>query len=123
MTYWRSGWIIPAPAAVASWLLCIGRRPSVLFGGAKLVSKVDYRRFMPEKLPCPDRWQWWANFAGRAGWMLLGAAKIMAGSLLAYLAIGQGLSAVDAGDPPYVPSGVFYLTASPTLALVLAAIL
>ena len=47
----------------------------------------------------------------------------MAGSLLAYLAIGQGLSAVDASDPTHMYRvGFSYLTASPTLALVLAAI-
>lgn len=101
-----------------------GAAASVLFAlVAQIGEQVDYLRFMPEKT-AQNRWQWWANLllAG-PGWMLLGAAKIMAGSLLAYLAIGQGLSAVDASDPTHMYRvGFSYLTASPTLALVLAAI-
>jgi signal transduction histidine kinase/CheY-like chemotaxis protein/purine-cytosine permease-like protein len=101
-----------------------GAAASVLFAlVAQIGEQVDYLRFMPEKTP-DNRWQWWTNLllAG-PGWIVLGAAKIMAGSLLAYVAIGQGLTAVDASDPTHMYRvGFSFLTPSPTLALVLAVI-
>jgi signal transduction histidine kinase/CheY-like chemotaxis protein/purine-cytosine permease-like protein len=100
-----------------------GAAASVLFAlVAQIGEQVDYLRFMPEKT-AQNRWQWWGNLilAG-PGWILLGAAKIIAGSLLAYLAIGHGLSEVDASDPTHMYRvGFSYLTDSPQLALILAA--
>lgn len=101
-----------------------GAAASVLFAlVAQIGEQVDYLRFMPEKTP-HNRWAWWGNLllAG-PGWILLGAAKIVAGSLLAYLAITQGLNPVDASDPTHMYRvGFSYLTSSPTVALLLAAI-
>lgn len=105
-------------------ILYWGAAASVLFAlVAQIGEQVDYLRFMPEKTQ-DNKWQWWTNLilAG-PGWILLGAAKIVAGSLLAYLAIHQGLLNHDASDPTQMYAvGFGFLTDSPTLALVLACI-
>ena len=50
MTYWRSGWIIPALAAVAVNIMYWGAAAPVLFAlVAQIGEQVDYLRFMPEK--------------------------------------------------------------------------
>lgn len=100
-----------------------GAAASVLFAlVAQIGEQVDYLRFMPEKTQ-DNKWQWWSNLilAG-PGWILLGVAKIIAGSLLAYIAISHGLSQQDASDPTHMYRvGFSFLTDSPTAALILAA--
>ncbi|MEP7102821.1 MAG: ATP-binding protein, partial [Burkholderiales bacterium] len=61
--------------------------------------QADYLRFMPE--PMPDRKaRWWAGvIIGGPGWVVPGVLKMLAGTLLAYLAIGYSVPADRAVDP------------------------
>ncbi len=85
--------------------------------------QVDYLRFLP-----PPRQtgtiRWWAavSLAG-PGWIAPGGVKILIGSALAYIAIGQGLSMANAQAPSQLYNIVFNgLTRSPTLAMGLTAL-
>ena len=61
--------------------------------------QADYLRFMPE--PMPDRKvRWWAGvMIGGPGWVIPGVLKMLAGTLLAYLAIGYAVPPDRAVDP------------------------
>ncbi|MFT3664806.1 ATP-binding protein [Piscinibacter sp.] len=61
--------------------------------------QADYLRFMPE--PRPGRkLAWWASVAiGGPGWVIPGVLKMLAGCLLAYLAIGYAVPVARAVDP------------------------
>lgn len=61
--------------------------------------QADYLRFMPE--PLPDRKaRWWAGvIIGGPGWVVPGVLKMLAGALLAYLAIGYSVPLDRAVDP------------------------
>ena len=61
--------------------------------------QADYLRFMPE--PMPDRRaRWWAGvIIGGPGWVVPGVLKMLAGALLAYLAIGYAVPVERAVDP------------------------
>lgn len=61
--------------------------------------QVDYLRFMPPKKRQPAwRWHLGVIMAG-PGWVLIGLVKMLAGALLAYLAVQHGLSAEQAANP------------------------
>ncbi|MCY0964504.1 ATP-binding protein [Parathalassolituus penaei] len=103
----------------------------LLFGAASAVllsivaqigEQVDFLRFMSPARPGRE-WQWWVSvFAAGPGWIVVGAAKMVLGSFLAYLALQHGLAATEAGQPAYMYQMVFgYLTDNKTLALWLAA--
>ncbi|MBS0434674.1 MAG: response regulator [Proteobacteria bacterium] len=61
--------------------------------------QADYLRFMPE--PQPGRkFAWWAAVTiGGPGWVIPGVAKMLAGCLLAWLAIGYAVPVARAVDP------------------------
>ncbi len=72
--------------------------------------QADYLRFMPERKPDPvasRRWwpgpaarRWWgATLLGGPGWVLVGVAKMMAGVMLAYLALAHSVPPERAVDP------------------------
>ena len=55
--------------------------------------------------------------------MFIGAIKMLLGSFLAYLAISDGATDIQATDPTYLYQRIFFfLTTSPTTALILAAV-
>jgi hypothetical protein len=85
--------------------------------------QVDYLRFLPPMRET-SRLRWWATLTlAGPGWILIGGAKILIGSALAYLAIGQGFSRAGASDPSQLYNGVFQgLTHSPTVALLLTGV-
>ncbi|MGD9832648.1 MAG: ATP-binding protein [Piscinibacter sp.] len=61
--------------------------------------QADYLRFMPEPQP-GRRLAWWAGVViGGPGWVVLGVLKMLAGCLLAYLAIGYAVPVARAVDP------------------------
>jgi len=61
--------------------------------------QADYLRFMPEPQP-GKRFAWWAGVTiGGPGWVIPGVLKMLAGALLAYLAIGYSVPADRAVDP------------------------
>ena len=61
--------------------------------------QADYLRFMPEPAP-GRRGRWWASVViGGPGWVIPGVLKMLAGCLLAYLAIGYAVPPERAVDP------------------------
>ncbi|ANN65495.1 ATP-binding protein [Bordetella bronchialis] len=61
--------------------------------------QVDFLRFLPEKTP-RNRVRWWtALLCAGPGWILPGAAKMLGGAFLAWLALSYGLPAAKAADP------------------------
>ena len=80
----------------------------VLFGSAATVAfsliaqigeQVDFLRFLPEKTP-NNRARWWAALlVAGPGWIFMGAAKMLAGALLAYLVIDHRLPPDSAIEP------------------------
>ncbi len=61
--------------------------------------QADYLRFMPEPQP-GRRFAWWASVTiGGPGWVIPGVLKMLAGCLLAYLAIGYAVPVARAVDP------------------------
>ncbi len=61
--------------------------------------QADYLRFMPEPLPNQNA-RWWAGvIIGGPGWVIPGVLKMLAGALLAYLAIGYAVPPDRAVDP------------------------
>lgn len=61
--------------------------------------QADYLRFMPARTPA-TRLRWWAGvLAGGPGWVILGVVKMLAGVLLAWLAISHMVPRERAVDP------------------------
>jgi signal transduction histidine kinase/CheY-like chemotaxis protein/purine-cytosine permease-like protein len=90
---------------------------------AQIGEQVDFLRFMSPPKP-EQRWKWWFSvFAAGPGWIVAGAAKMVLGSFLAWLALQYGVSAADAGKPAYMYQLVFgFVTDNKGLALWLAAV-
>ncbi|KEA61784.1 Two-component hybrid sensor and regulator [Marinobacterium lacunae] len=106
-------------------ILLFGAAASVFFAMvAQIGEQVDYLRFMPPKTEeNKRRWWFWLILAG-PGWVFVGLIKMLLGSFLAYLAISQGETFARASDPTYMYQMVFaYLTHSPSVSLVLAALM
>jgi hypothetical protein len=67
---------------------------------AQIGEQVDFLRFMPEPRSGRARWRWWAALmAAGPGWIVLGAAKMLGGAVLAFLVIRQGVAPGDAIKP------------------------
>lgn len=106
-------------------LLYFGASAAILFAiVAQIGEQVDYLRFMPGKTPQNRRrWWFWLVLAG-PGWILIGFIKMLLGSFLAYLALSRGAPMEQAIDPTYMYQTVFnYLSSSPTISLILAAVM
>lgn len=85
--------------------------------------QVDYLRFLPERTRA-NRLSWWTALIGNGpGWVFMGGLKLLAGSLLAVLALRHGVSAAHANEPTQMYLVAFRETLqSPTVALVLTGI-
>ena len=106
-------------------LTLFGAAAAVLFAMiAQIGEQVDYLRFLPEKTAKnAKRWWFWLLLAG-PGWILIGIIKMLLGSFIAYIAIKQGGSFIEATDPTHLYHIAFErLVGSPTLALILAGIM
>ena len=81
-------------------LVGFGAAASVVFAlVAQIGEQVDFLRFLPAEPPGRRR-RWWASLlAAGPGWAVIGAAKMLAGSFLAVLALGAGLSPEQAAQP------------------------
>ena len=81
-------------------LLLFGAAATVAFSLiAQIGEQVDFLRFLPDKTP-ENRLRWWsALLLAGPGWILIGAAKMLGGALLAFLTIRQGIDAVRAIEP------------------------
>ena len=80
----------------------------VLFGSAATIAfsliaqigeQVDFLRFLPQAQPGKKARWWSAMLLAGPGWVLMGAAKMLGGALLAFLLIEQGLPAAEAVEP------------------------
>ena len=105
-------------------ILLFGAAASVMFAlVAQIGEQVDFLRFLPAKSPKNNLSWWIALLAGGPGWIIIGMLKLLAGSFLAYIALSQGLPAVEAADPTAMYTVAFsYLTQSPKAALLLAGV-
>ena len=61
--------------------------------------QADYLRFMPEKKPGQAARWWLATLLGGPGWVIVGVAKMLAGVMLAYLALAHSVPPERAVDP------------------------
>ena len=61
--------------------------------------QADYLRFMPEKKPGQAARWWLATLMGGPGWVVVGVAKMLAGVMLAYLALAHSVPPERAVDP------------------------
>ncbi|WP_233235345.1 ATP-binding protein [Bordetella sp. LUAb4] len=90
--------------------------------GASLITQigeqVDFLRFLPAKTAA-NRKRWWlALLCAGPGWIVPGAAKMLAGAFLAYLALQHGVPAAKAADPTKMYLVAFgYVFAHPAWAL------
>ena len=100
------------PAALRQWTGYQGASrhgfDPLLFGAAASVGlslvaqigeQVDFLRFLPPRPQLPGRAWWLALLAAGPGWIVLGAPKLLAGSLLAVLALDADLLPEDAVQP------------------------
>jgi len=91
------------PGADAFSLPLFGAAAAVVFSLiAQVGEQVDFLRFLPSQRRT-GRIKWWtALLCAGPGWIVLGAAKLFAGSFLAYLVISQGYSADKAIEPAHM---------------------
>jgi signal transduction histidine kinase/FixJ family two-component response regulator len=81
-------------------LLPFGMAASILLSLLPQIGEqVDYLRFLPVRTR-ENRVRWWAHmlFTG-PGWVMIGCAKLAAGSFLTYLALSRGQAVIDAAQP------------------------
>lgn len=105
-------------------LIYIGASTAVLFSlMAQIGEQVDFLRFLPEK-NAHNRTRWWlAMLSAGPGWIIIGVAKIFAGSLLAYIAFNSGINAKEAADPTIMYMVAFEkITQNPQSALLISGI-
>lgn len=105
-------------------LLAFGTATSIALALiAQIGEQVDYIRFIPPLTPSnKKRWLAGITFAG-PGWVILGMGKLLAGTLLAYLAIRSGFSIAEAKQPAVMyQKGFSYAFNSPPLVLLISAI-
>jgi signal transduction histidine kinase/CheY-like chemotaxis protein/purine-cytosine permease-like protein len=81
------------------WLL-FGSAATIAFSlVAQIGEQVDFLRFLPEKTR-DNRVRWWtALVSAGPGWILLGAAKMLGGAFLAFLALQHEVSMAKASEP------------------------
>ena len=105
-------------------LLMFGAASGVLFSlVAQIGEQADYLRFLPERTPQNRRAWWAAVLLAGPGWIVIGALKVSAGSLLAVLALRMGSSAAQAVEPVHMFVHAYrQMVDDPALALGLAAV-
>jgi signal transduction histidine kinase/purine-cytosine permease-like protein/ActR/RegA family two-component response regulator len=102
---WHYGGIGPAegPGEAPPAMFDLMKFGAAMTVGIALITQMgeqaDYLRFMPEAQP-GKKARWWAGVViGGPGWVIPGVLKMLAGALLAYLAIGYAVPADRAVDP------------------------
>ncbi|MEM9782125.1 MAG: ATP-binding protein, partial [Pseudomonadota bacterium] len=88
---------------------------------AQIGEQVDFLRFLPEPKTPRERLKWWAALiAAGPGWAVLGTVKMLAGSLLAVLALQAGFPPDLAAEPTHMYLSAFESALPfPALALIL----
>ena len=130
--------LIEEPQVIHDWLafsqaadgshgfnyLAFGAATGVVFSlVVQIGEQVDYLRFLPNKTET-NRFSWWAAvIAAGPGWILIGGAKILAGSLLAVLAVGAGVAYSDAVEPIHMYIAAYtYVSSDPAIVLAAATV-
>jgi signal transduction histidine kinase/purine-cytosine permease-like protein len=126
------------PRVLGDWIAFAGRRPNsegfnILYFGAatgvlfslvvQVGEQVDYLRFLPDKTA--QSWlRWWAAVVSAGpGWVVIGCMKILAGSLLAVLAVRSGLNYENAIEPVHMYTYAYkFISQDPWIALTAATI-
>ncbi len=82
-------------------LLPFALASAVIFSlAAQIGEQVDFLRFLPEPTTARERVRWWAALvAAGPGWAVIGTLKMLAGSLLAVLALEAGVDPSHAAEP------------------------
>ncbi len=85
---------------------------------AQIGEQVDFLRFLPEKTP-QNRLRWWtALVSAGPGWIILGAAKMLGGAFLAFLALQHEVPVDKASEPTQMYLvGFGYVFSNPALAM------
>jgi len=126
------------PHIFREWVAFAGRRPeaegfNVLYFGAatgvlfslvvQIGEQVDYLRFLPDKT-AQTRRRWWAAVVSAGpGWVVIGCLKILAGSLLAVLAVRTGLDYTNAVEPIHMYISAYeFVSPNPLIVLTAATI-
>lgn len=91
-------------------ILHFGAASGVLFSlVAQIGEQADYLRFLPERTR-QNRRAWWAALIGAGpGWIIIGAFKLGAGSLLAVVALRSGSSPAQAIEPIHMYTRAYLL--------------
>ena len=94
-------WTAFEGSATGANLLLFGAAAGVLFSlVGQIGEQADYLRFLPERTAENRRAWWTAMLASGPGWIVIGALKICAGSLLAVLALRMGSTEAQAPSAP-----------------------
>jgi signal transduction histidine kinase/CheY-like chemotaxis protein/purine-cytosine permease-like protein len=99
---WLPAWTrFAAPGAHVGFSLAgFGAAASVLFAMiTQTAEQVDFIRFLPQQSAIGGRRWWTALILGGPGWIAIDIVKLLAGSLLATVALGSGLGPGDAVQP------------------------
>ena len=125
---WRAFGGVGAPAGAAG---TIAPFDVAAFGAASAVilalmtqigEQVDFLRFLPASGASKWRHRLGIFLAG-AGWVVVGAPKLLAGSFLAFLALSSGVSPEHASEPGYMYAVAFgYMIPNELVALMLMAV-
>ncbi|QQR40148.1 hybrid sensor histidine kinase/response regulator [Devosia rhizoryzae] len=84
--------------------------------------QVDFLRFLPAE-GAPKWRQKLGIFLAGAGWVVMGAPKLIAGSFLAFLALSVGVAPEHASEPGYMYAVAFgYMVPNEVLALLMMAV-
>jgi len=104
-------------------LLLFGAASAVVFSLiAQIGEQVDFLRFLPRERR-GRRTQWWLSLlAAGPGWIIIGAIKLLMGSFLVVLAIGNGMAPEFAVEPTHLYLMAFQHVASPEVAIALTGI-
>ena len=104
-------------------LVRFGLASSVILGlMPQIGEQVDFLRFLPARLERAGRAHGVATFFAGSGWIVLGAPKLFAGSLLAVVALRWGVPETHASEPAWMYDVAFrYMIPSETAAVVLTA--
>ena len=109
----------PAASGASFNLTLFGAAATVAFSLiAQIGEQVDFLRFLPEKTQA-NRLRWWsALLLAGPGWIFLGAAKMLGGAFLAYLALEHDVPLAKAIEPVHMYlAGFSYVFSDPAWVL------
>ncbi len=100
--------LVPGTDGTAFDILRFGAAASVILAlMPQIGEQVDVLRFLPARKGRPEPAWRRALLAGGAGWIILGAPKLLFGSFLAVLAMRHGVPLIHAAEPAYMYNVAF----------------